>query len=174
MKVIARGCLAGVLVLGLSGASQAQESKSSSLVTQLTAALDAGKLDSVAAKDPSKPDVFIAALYFPGSQLLVVSAKYAQPDLLVGRLGKKEYRDMYLDLQSASAGSKVFVRDTGADGLKPKTYDSVDIDAGTVSFDGDWRKQKIASEDDYQKALADADERYNQLLTVLLARLKTP
>jgi hypothetical protein len=42
MKVIARGCLAGVLVLGLSGASQAQESKSSSLVTQLTAALDAG------------------------------------------------------------------------------------------------------------------------------------
>ena len=174
MKVVARGCLAGVLVLGLSGALQAQESKSSSLVTQLTAALEAGKLDCVAAKDPSKPDVFIAALYFPGSQLLVVSAKYAQPDLLVVRLGKKEYRDVYVDLQSASAGSKVFVQDASADGLKPKTYDSFDLDAKTVSFDGDWRKQKIASEDDYQKALADAEEQYCRLLTLLLARLKTP
>ena len=53
----------------------AQESKSSALAKQLTAALEAGKLDCIAAKDPAAPDIFYAALYFPGS-LLVVSDKY--------------------------------------------------------------------------------------------------
>src|SRR5919202_416132 len=102
MKAVARACLVVGLGLALSAAAQAQESKSAPLAKQLVAALDEAKLDSIAAKDPSTPDVFVGVLYFPGSPLLVVSAKYTAPQLLDARLAKKEYRDVYIDLNSAS------------------------------------------------------------------------
>jgi hypothetical protein len=38
-------------------------------------------------------------------------------------------------------------------------------------FDGDWKRQKV-SEQDYMKTFADADARYTQILTALLAQLK--
>ena len=113
--------LVAILIVSLSSTAFAQESKSASLAKQLAAALDAAKLDSIAAKDPTAPDIFCAALYFPNSQLLVVSAKYTVPQLLNDRLNKKEYRDTYIDLNSASVpASKVFIQDAAADGLKAK------------------------------------------------------
>ena len=90
MKAVACACLAAVLTVALSTAAQAQEPKSAALAKQLAAALDAAKLDCIAAKDPSAPDVFIGALYFPGVQLLVVSAKYTVPALLAeGRVSSE-------------------------------------------------------------------------------------
>ena len=164
--------LAGVLVLFAAVPAFAQESKSAALVKQLAAALDAGKLDAIGAKDPSAPDAFCAALYFPNAQLLVVAARYSAPQLLVERLAKKEYRDMYIDLSSASVpASKVFVQDASADGLNAKGFDSFEEAGKSMMFDGDWKKQKI-SEQDYQKAFAAADERYAHILTALLAQLK--
>src|SRR3954462_4216961 len=80
----------------------AQDSKSGPLARQLTSALDAGKMDCIAATDPAAPGTFVAALYFPGS-LLVVSGKYAAPQLLSDRLTKKEYRDVYMDLNGAAS-----------------------------------------------------------------------
>ena len=177
MKAVAWGCLAGVLAMALSATARAQESKSAPLAKQLAAALDAAKLDSVAAKDPASPEVFIGALYFPGVQLLVVSAKYSVPVLLDEKLGKKEYRDIYIDLNSASVPeSKVFVEDLGADGLKAdrnenQPYDTCEASGKRTTFDGDWKKQKLSKED-YMKAFAAADERYSQMLTALLAQLK--
>ena len=53
---------AAVVALSLSAPALAQESKSAPLAKQLAAALDAAKLDCIAAKDPSAPDVFVAAL----------------------------------------------------------------------------------------------------------------
>ena len=161
-----------VLLLAAAVPASAQEAKSTALVKQLTAALDAGKLDSVAAKDPSAPDAFCAALYFPNAQLLVVSAKYSAPQLLAARVAKKEYRDTYIDLSSASIpASKVFVQDAGADGLSAKGFDVYEDAGKTTIFDGDWKKAKI-SEQDYQKAFAAADERYSQILQALIAQLK--
>jgi hypothetical protein len=180
MRIVRLGCAILTLVvatLGVPSPASAQESKSASLARQLAAVLDAGKLDSVAAKDPSAVDAFCAALYFPGAQLLVVAAKYSVPQLLVERLGKKEYRDTYLDLNGAAvAGSKVFIQDGAADGLKPKNADNQAPDiyeaAGKqILFDGDNKKIKM-SDQDYQKAFADADERYSQILTALIAQLK--
>jgi len=165
--------LAVVLLLLAAVPAAAQESKSAALVKQLAAALDAGKLDAIAAKDPSAPDAFCAALYYPNAQLLVVAARYASPQLLTERLAKKEYRDTYIDLSSASiAGSKIFIDDTSADGLKSQGADSYEEAGKTMMFDGDWKKQKM-SEQDYQKAFAKADERYSQILTALLAQLKS-
>jgi hypothetical protein len=175
------GALAVLVCLSLSRAAGAQpagqESKSAALAKQLAAALDAAKLDSIAAKDPSDADTFVAALYFPGTTLLVVSAKYTAPQLLEARLEKKEYRDTYIDLNSASVpASKVFIQDAGADGLKAKheeghAFDSYDSGGKTLTLDGDWRRQKL-SEQDYMKAFSAADERYAAILTALLGQLK--
>ncbi len=161
-----------VLLLLFAVPAAAQESKSAALVKQLTAALDAGKLDAIAAKDASAPDVYCAALYFPNAQLLVVSAKYSAPQLLDARIAKKEYRDTYIDLSSASVpASKVFVQDASADGLKAQGFDTYEEGGKTMLFDGDWKKQKM-SEQDYQKAFSAADDRYAKILSMLLGQLK--
>jgi hypothetical protein len=174
---VANGSLVALIVLSLASAASAQDSKSASLAKQLAAALDAGKLDSIAAKDPAAPDIFMAALYFPGTQLLVVSGKYTVPQLLIERVSKKEYRDVYLDLNGASvADSKVFIEDPGADGLKAKredntAFDQFEVGGKRTMFDGDWKKQKM-TEQDYLKAFSAADDRYAQILTALLAQVK--
>ena len=177
MKAVARASLTAVLGLALSAAAQAQEPKSAALAKQLAAALDAGKLDSIAAKDPSAPDVFVGALYFPGVQILVVCAKYTVPTLLIDKLAKKEYREVYIDLNSASVPeTKVFVEDLGADGLKAERsenqpYDAYEIGGKRVMFNSDWKAQKLSKEE-YMKAFTAGDERYSQLLSALLDQLK--
>lgn len=177
MKALAQRTLVVVFALAVASPSLAQESKSAVLAKQLAAALQEQKLDSVAAKDPQAPDVYIGALYFPGFQLLTISAKYAAPTLLDTRLTNKEYRDVYLDLNSASVPqTKFFVEDMGLDGLKAKRdenrpFDSVEISGKRTAFDGEWKKQQL-SEQDYLKVFATADERYAQMLSALLSQLK--
>ena len=129
---------------------QAQDSKSADIVKQLTQLLDAKKLDSIAAPDPQSPGTYVAALYFSGSQLLVVSAKYAAPALLNDKISKKDYREVYIDLSSASvAGSKLFVIDTNADGLNSKPGDDQPfdtVDRGNVAVLVRWQLEE--SQDD--------------------------
>ena len=154
----------------------AQPSKSADAAKQLGAALDAAKLEAIAAADPADPTQFVAALYFQGSQILVVGAKYSAPTLLVQKIKEKNYRDVYIDLSSASvAGSKVFVIDTGVDGLSAKPgdggADTFEQGPKQFLFDGDWKKAKM-SEDEYMKAFADADERYAKMLSVLAVQAK--
>ena len=176
VRVAAGALCAAALSVSVAGA---EEPKSSSLAKQLVQTLDAAKLDGIAAADPSAPGVFVAALYIPGTQLLVVSAQYSAPPLLNERIGAKDYRAVYVDLQSASIqGTKVFVQDQGADGLTPRPggdgpADSWDEKNKTVAFDGDWKKAKIA-EADYLKSFADADDRYAKMLSTLLAQAKGP
>ena len=174
---VAHVSLAAVLALSLAPRASAQESKSAPLAKQLAAALDAAKLDSIAAKDPDGTDVFVAALYFPNMQFLVISGKYSVPQLLATRLTKKEYRDVYLDLNGA-ATAKTFIEDPGCDGLKAKresnqAFDTAEMDGKRTMFDGEWKAQKL-SEQDYTKAFAAADERYAKILAALLAQLKKP
>jgi hypothetical protein len=176
MRVVVRACLAVALACSFAGPAYAQGSKSAAVAKELAAALDAAKLDAIAAQDPSAPDAFVGALYFPGVQLLVVSAKYAAPQAMTEQLAKKNYRDVYLDLFSASvAGTRVSVTDLGANGLvaEPGRNEPFDtFDGGkSMSFDGNWDEQKI-SEEEYKKAFAAADERYAQMLTALLAQVK--
>jgi hypothetical protein len=176
---MARGCLAAVLGLAMSATTLAQESKSAALAAELAAALDAAKLDAIAAKDPAAPDAYIGALYFSKSQFLVVSARYAVPQYLDERLMKKEYRDLYLDLSSASIPeSKIFVEDAGADGLKAKRdenrpYDSYEAAGKRTMFNSDWKSQNI-TEDAYNSAFAAADERYAAMLRALIDQVKKP
>ena len=145
--------------------------KSPAAAKELTAVLDRLKLEAIAAADPADAGTFVAALYFQGGQLLVVSAKYSAPSLLVAKLAKKDYRDVYIDLNAASiAGSKIFVMDQTCDGLVAKPGDNAadtwEQGTTTTVFDGDWKKAKM-SEDDYTKAFAGADDKYARILTLL-------
>jgi hypothetical protein len=143
--------------------------QSGRLARELTGILTERHLDAIAAKDPASDGRFVAALFFPGSQLLVVAAKYASPPLLDQSLREKAYRDVYLALQqSAEADSKFFVQDIGADGLRHDDKQAVDVVYDKIvnqtTFDGDPNHKAR----DYQKKLSEADARYSRLLQILL------
>jgi hypothetical protein len=153
----------------------AQDSKSAAVAGELTKLLDQMKLDAVAARHGT--DQFVAALYFQGSQLLVVGGKYSTPDRITYLIGQKQYRDVYADLSSASEqATKVFVMDLGANGLKfrrenNEPFDTVDASGTSVAFNGERGK---LSEDDYRKVFATSDEQYTSMLQALLAAIKKP
>ena len=174
-------CMSALAVAGLllvPSAVLAQDSKSATLATELSRLLDEMKLDSIAAKHGAT-DQFVGALYFPGSQLLVVSTKYSAPDRINYLLGQKAYKDAYADLSSASEQqAKIFVIDGGANGLRFKRennqpFDTVDLSGKTLAFDGEWGRGRI-SEDEYRKTYATTDEQYAQMLQALIAALKKP
>ena len=178
VRVCVRSLIAAYLVLGaLVGAAHAQqpESKTLALAKELTTLLDQAKLDAIAAKDPSAPDTYVAALYFPGSQLLVVSAKYAAPPLLNEKINNKNYRDVYIDLSSASvAGTKMFVIDANADGLVAKPGDDQAADnyenAGKqLALEG--AKKAKMKDEDYMKEVSDADATYCRVLQLLINKI---
>lgn len=177
---LVRLCLAaacGVIAAMPATHAVAQDSKSAAAAKELSDTLDRLKLDSIAAADPGDAGTYVAALYFPGAQLLVVSAKYSAPTLLNDKLTKKDYRDVYIDLSSASiAATKVFIMDQGGNGLvfKPdndQPADSWEQANKTTSFDGEWRKAKI-TEEEYTKIYSAADARYAHILTLLAAQAK--
>jgi len=165
-------------LLTVPAAAAAQDVKSGDLAKQLTQLLDTKKLDSVALADSQNPGTYVAALYIPGSQLLVVSAKYSQPSLITDLIARKDFRGVYVELTSASIqSSKLLVMDAYGNGLLPKPSGDQPADvidrAGTESkFDGAWKKAKIP-EADYLKNFGDADAAYSHLLQMLVNHLKT-
>lgn len=156
--------------------AQPGESRSVALARQLTALLLERKLDSVAARLPNSQDQFVAALFFPG-QLMVITARHSSPPILNEKLARREYRDVYIDLNSASiAETRIMFTDGGADGFRPKRtpnqpFDMRDAAGKSIGFDGNWREDRM-SEKDYMAAFADADAAYTAALEALLGALK--
>jgi hypothetical protein len=174
---LARAAAVTVVMALVATAASAQEGKSAPGARELAQLLAGKKLDAIATRDPAAADSFIAALSFPG-QLMVISARYAAPALLNERLARREYRDVYIELNAASViESRVFVTDIGADGLRVKGLkrdDPIDVrDAAgkPFRFDGNWREDKM-SEADYMKMYAEADGHYAQMVSLLLAEAK--
>ena len=174
-----RGIRVAALAAGLVVATAAPapaQGKSQDLAKEVAGIMQQRKLDSVAARSADGTDVFVAALAFPG-QLLVVSAKYASPALLNEKLINKAYRDVYIDLNSASVPeSKVLITDMGADGLMPtrdrdQPFDNYVAGTAAIAFDGNWREDKM-SEQDYMKRFGEADAAYAAALSSLLVELK--
>ena len=107
------------VMLALASAAHGQESQSADAAATLTRVLHERKLDAVAARDPAQPDRFVAALYFPGSQLLVISSVHPVPALLDERLAQQQYRDVYTDLHGSGVREgRVFITDLHANGLQ--------------------------------------------------------
>ena len=172
-----RGLLVAAALVVSTAPALAQESKTGQLATELAKLLDQMKADSVAARVPGAPDHYVGALYFPGSQLLVVSARYQVPELINTKLATKAYRDVYIDLNSASVpNTKVFVSDLGCNGLRPRRddnqpYDTIEMAGKNYNFDGDWKKSKL-SEEEYMKSYQQAEQEYAKMLQALLTELK--
>ena len=170
--------LLGILaIVAVASDAAAQESRSELVARELVQLMDTGKLESIAAKDPSDPDRFVAGLYFSGLQLLIVSAKYSAPALLTTRLSKKEFRDVYVDLNSASdPKTKIFIEDLSADGLRARPKgdggsDTWEAAGKRIVFDGDRKKQNL-SDKEYDDGFAKADAEYAKILALLVAAAK--
>ncbi len=165
-------CIALALVVS-SARATAQPASSAVLAKQLVAVMGSSGLDAIAARDPQDPTRAIAALAFPGSQLLVVSAPYPDTATLDAYLANHMYKDVYTVLQQPSMSKgKLFFQDMNCDGLQSGGDGSVDImyeDGGTQTiFDGNWKRLKM-SESAYEQKLKNADARYAHLLTTLVA-----
>ena len=158
------------------GAQLDPQLRSGALVRELTALLTQRGLDSVAAQDPQDPAHFTAVLLFPITQLLVVSARSESPAALAARLAHKEYRDVYLDLASSSGwNGKWFLQDMQADGLCAARDQTADVlydnaESATV-LDANWRHH-AKSEREYAQLMHQIDDRYSQLLTILIGQLR--
>jgi hypothetical protein len=151
---------------------RAEEQLSPALVRQLGTLLTERQLDTIAVRDPGTPDRFVAAMYFPNSQLLLVSGQYSSPAYLDDLIARRQFKDAYVALQQAAAPeTRVFFHDMGADGLNLKGRGDVDIVYEQVTkqtiFDGDWKKQKL-SEREYQATFERAETQYRRLLEMLL------
>lgn len=158
-------------------AAWAQEPKSAAPAKELSQLLASHKLDSIAARMPGSLEEFVGALAFPG-QIMVVWARTTAPAVVNEKLIRKEYREVYLDLNSASiVESRNFVTDLGPDGLRPRpesrggAADTHDLGNKSMRFDGNWREDKM-SEANYMKAHAAADEAYATAIQALIAELK--
>ena len=178
MKCIpTRSILPVALSVLFATSAAAQEPKSAAPAKVLAQLLAAKKLESIAARMPDSREEFVGALAFPG-QLMVVWAKTTAPSVVNEKLIKKEYREVYIDLNSASVvESRHFVTDLGPDGLRAKPEqrqgpsDSHDLGAKSMRFDGSWREDKM-SEEDYMKAHADADAAYAKAVQALIEEIK--
>jgi hypothetical protein len=153
-----------------------ESNKTQGLAKQLTDLLQTQKLDAIAAK--TGEDHFAAILFIPGVQMLVVSARYAAPALLNEKIIGRQYRDVYLDLASASVpDSKLFIEDMQADGLRPVRAGNTPFDIVTrgvgAAFrcDGDHKTKKI-SEDEYRRTYTDFEGAYEKILVALLEQAK--
>jgi hypothetical protein len=168
--------IAAVVLVGMTSTRPTAQDRSTTLAKELTALLQERKLDSIAARHPAAADQFVAALFFPG-QLLVIWARTTAPAVLNEKLIRREFRDVYIDLNSASIPeSRVMISDGSADGLRPRReanqpFDSHDANGKITRFDGNWREDKM-SETEYMKIFSEADSAYVTALEALLSELK--
>jgi len=178
VKSLSTGVLVAALTFNaglLVTAAGPQDSKSAPLAKQLAQTLEAAKLDSIAAADPTTGG-FVAALYIPGTQLLVVSGKFEIPEIGTHRISKKEFRELYMDLMGASlAGSRLFASDVSCDGLSFKPEGDVPADTWeqankTHAFEG--AKKAKLSDEQYTKVYSEADAQYARILELLIANAK--
>ena len=156
-----------------------EPSQSAAPAATVRALLEQLKMDTIAARDPDEPGRYVAALYMPDSQqLLVVSAPYSVPAALDRVIAAGGYMDAYMNLQAVKDHKgHFFVVDSLADGLRKtpavdQPFDSTTVDGVVmVMFDGKWDAQKL-NESGYDAMFAKDDARYARMLTILANELK--
>jgi len=175
VQVFLAVCVA--VALSVPALAQQPTSTSAGPTAELVKLLTERKLDAAAAR--LGKDEFVGAMYFPGSQIVVLSSKTTVPDRMTYLLLQKSYKDLYIELNgSVDRQSRLFVSDLGANGLKfrrekNEAPDTVDSSGGTLTLDGEWRKAKI-SEAEYTKQYQAHDQRYRLMVEAMITALKEP
>ena len=142
---------------------------------ELVATMTTQQLTAFAVQDPAAPTRFVAALLFPGTQLLMVGAVSTSPDYMKAQIAQKQYAEAYSALNaSAAPETKLLFQDMGCDGLS-RDEEHVDVmydESGRqVLFDG---RGKISglSKTEYAVTFATAETQYTTMVTVLLKGLR--
>ena len=160
-----------LLLQPLSGV-RADQSASAADAKRLCESMTAGHLDAIAARGTNGSDRFVAALFYPNAELLVISARYAAPQALQQLLDQKKYAEVYSILQtSPDVSDQVFFIDMMADGLSGDAREAADVmyepgNKQTV-FDESWRKEHRLGEREYLSKFETADALYATLLQTL-------
>jgi hypothetical protein len=149
------------------------EPKSAALAKELVAAMAARQIESMAAVDTADPKRVVAALAFPGVQLLVMSSEHKALDYLKMQINKRQFRDVYDALQQGTPASRLFFHDIGCDGFVPGEYIDLFYEGASqrTMFDGNWMAQSL-TEIEYAEKRKAAEEKYVHSLTVLLEAIK--
>ena len=134
----------GLLALAAApGAQSKSASKSAEAAAILAKQLEQAKLQYIATRDPAESGRFIAAVHFPGTNLMVISAKYGTPVLLNEKLLQRKFQDAYIDLNAASErSSRIFVEDLLANGFamakgKNQPFDAFESQGKRIVFDAE-------------------------------------
>ncbi len=166
-----------VVVSVVCGPAMAQGEATQTLAAEFTKQLGSRELTAFAAPVPDDSSRFVAALYVPGVQLLVISGRYQVPVLLRELIVKHDYRQVYLDLNAAGERSgRFFVEDLGGDGLRAdrerdRPFDITWRDAvQRTLYNSNWKEQQL-SEDAYRARFTKDAAEYGKLLQVLLGAL---
>lgn len=157
-----------------------QTPQSPALAKELVAELTKKKQDCVLAKDPEVAGQYIAALHLPGLQMLVVSAKFADPAGMEFRMFSGDCMGGYADLNAAVGGAdRIVINDLGADGLvavpkKDSPRDGISRGGKELKLDGDPKALKASktTPEEFLKTFNDAEQTYATYLRLLIARLK--
>jgi len=119
--------------------------------------LDGAKLTAIAAKDPSDPDAFVAAMYFLREPVLIVAAKYTPAVLLNREVAKKDYQEILHRPEQCVGGEHAGLpRRPGADGLESDHDEgagSIPRRAASARFSTRWKKDQKLTDDQYAEAL---------------------
>ena len=168
-----------VLLTVSAGGLRAAEDGSLSAVPAATlrAQLEQRGLQAIAARDPEEPGRYVAALYIPEVQLLVISAPYAVTKEIDKKIAAGQYMDVYVDMQAVrDRTGHFFVEDLQADGMRPASEQDLAFDTTTLNgatpvvFNGKWGAQQLTQEE-YDARFKKDDERYARMLTVLSTAL---
>jgi hypothetical protein len=154
-------------------ASEDPEPKSASLAKQLVTAMAARQIEAMAAVDPAEPTRIIAALSFPGVQLLVMSSEHKSFDYLKLQIEKRQFREVYDALQFGPPASRLFFHDIGCDGFVTGEYVDLYYEGASkrTMFDGNYMAQSM-TELEYAEKRKTAEEKYVHSLNVLLEAIK--
>jgi hypothetical protein len=172
-----RNLFAVVVALFAAGASLVAAGSSAELAGDLVKLMEQRNLDTVAAAHPTEPGRFIAAMHIKGVQLLVITGRYSAPALMKENLLKRDYRQVYLDLNSAAdKEGRLFITDSQANGLQvvPAKNAPFDISwrdmTSQILYNRDWKAQKL-NEADYRKRFAEDETEYAAMLDILRTAL---
>ena len=176
----ARSLLIAVVVVGVLVQPRpvlAQDGKAGSPVTtkELVATMTTQQLTAFAVQDPAAPTRFVAALLFPGTQLLMVAAVSTSPDYIKAQIAREAVRRGVSALNaSAAPETKLFFQDMGCDGLS-RDGEQVDVmydESGRqVVFDGQGKISGL-SKHEYAARFGTAETQYTAMVTVLLNGLR--
>jgi hypothetical protein len=172
-----RNLLVLTVVLVVAGAPLSAAGSSAELAGALVKLMEQQNIDTVAAAHPTEPGRFIAAMHIKGVQLLVITGRYSAPALMKENLLKRDYRQVYLDLNSAAdKAGRLFITDSQANGLQvvPAKNAPFDISwrdmTSQILYNRDWKAQKL-NEDAYRKRFAEDESEYVAMLDILKTAL---